>query len=318
VREAEIAELNQSIAERDADVYLLNHELVALYSSTSWKVTKPLRYVKNVINGNLNHDQVAKQTSLKLIWEDDLHLKINDIRFNLSFDTEQLKTGNSKEDSFLLGKPKHMVEKSLAIGKRQKISRIFEMGRLHGGSVVLYDQMFDLEKIVAIDHEPKPVEVLAGYIKKHSKSHVIKPYYGINQADRRAMKTILSDEFPNRDIDLIIDDASHLYDETREAFNISFPYLKADGLYVIEDWAWAHWSGEHWQKDNAYFKERRALSNLLIELFMLAASKPDYIKDIFIDHNQIIVKRGEGILPWGEFNIGDHYLLRGKQFDAWL
>jgi len=51
---------------------------------------------------------------------------------------------------------------------------------------------------------------------------------------------------------------------------------------------------------------------------MLAASRPDFIKDIFIDHNLIMIKRGSGALPKGNFNIADHYLLRGKHFGAWL
>lgn len=42
-RDALITSLNQSLAERDA-------ELVALYSSTSWKVTKPLRAMKKFID----------------------------------------------------------------------------------------------------------------------------------------------------------------------------------------------------------------------------------------------------------------------------
>lgn len=254
----------------------------------------------------------------QLIWEDDSHLKINEVSFYLSYDTSELLGGKTANDSFLLGKPRHMVEKSFAIGQQQKINKIFEMGILKGGSVVLYDQIYQPEKIVAIEYMQNPVDALTNFITKRNKSEVIKPYYGVNQADRHSMEKILSIEFPDRDIDLIIDDASHLYDETREAFNISFPYLKNGGLYIIEDWAWAHWSGDYWQKDNAYFSGRKALSNLLIELFMLTASRPDFIKDIFIDHNVIIVKKGNGTLPAGEFNISSHYLLRGKYFDAWL
>jgi hypothetical protein len=82
------------------------------------------------------------------------------------------------------------------------------MGILQGGSVVLYDQIFSPEKTVAIEHSLESVESLANYIAKHRKPHIVKPYYGINQADRSAMEMILSVEFSDRDADLIIDDAS--------------------------------------------------------------------------------------------------------------
>ena len=76
------------------------------------------------------------------------------------------------------------------------------MGIPHGGNVVLYYQIFNPNKIVAIEHALEPVEPLPRYIAKHRKAKIIKPYYGINQADHSAMETILSTEFPNRDVDI--------------------------------------------------------------------------------------------------------------------
>lgn len=259
-----------------------------------------------------------KSTIPNLIWSDDNHLKINDVNFNLSMDTIELRAGFSSPDTFLLGKCKKMVEQFAAIRKKQSVKKIFDMGILQGGSVVLYDQIFYPKKIVAIDHSPYPVDALVEYVNKNNKAKVLKPYYGVNQADRSAMERILSAEFADHDIDLIIDDASHLYDETREAFNICFPYLKKSGIYIIEDWAWAHWSGDCWQKDNEYFRERKALSNFLIELFMLAASRPDLISNISIDSKVIKITKGVGYIPNRPFNIEEHYLLRGKRFEPLL
>lgn len=261
---------------------------------------------------------IKERKSSVLIWEDDLHLKVNDIHFHLTWDSAELHRGSSTVDDFLLGKSRDMVEKAVEIGEQQNIKKVLEMGIFKGGSVVLYDQIFRPLKFAAIDYMPQPVDALTQYIAKHSKNDVIRPYYGVSQADRLSMEKILSSEFPDRDIDLIIDDASHMYEETRDAFNICFPYLMPGGTYLIEDWAWAHWSDELWQGKNSPFYGKTALSNLLIELFMLAASRPDLIKNIFVNHNSILIKRGDGVLPTGNFNIGDHYLLRGKHFGAWL
>jgi hypothetical protein len=382
-RDKQIIQLNQAlsegnkeaikcikeVAERNKQIVELNEKVAALLSSTSWKVTKPIRAAKNIINAirlndapiapKRNTDQsmpepsiapqrlvhtppsnllgqevsstkesfikkpaiplpIAERTPPMLIWKDDLHLQINDVCFHLTWDTAELHGGSSTADDFLLGKSRNMVEKSVEIGRQQKISKIFEMGILKGGSVALYDQIFQPLKIAAIDYMPEPVPALSNYIARHSKLDVIKPYYGVSQADRPTMERILSFEFPERDIDLIIDDASHLYEETRDAFNISFPYLTPGGLYIIEDWAWAHWANDPWQSKNSYFHGKTALSNLLIELFMLSASRPDFITEIVVNHNSVTVKKGYGELPADNFNIADHYLLRGKHFGAWL
>ena len=280
-------------------------------SSKFWKLRNAWFKIKNV---NTDIEILSN-----LCWKDDSHLTINDVSFNLSCDTKELQTNTSSKDSFLLGKPRHLVEKAVAISHKEKIKKIFEMGILQGGSVVLYDQIFQPQVIAAIEYSAEPVNALTEYIAKYKKGSIVKPYYGVNQADRSAMGKILSSEFPRKDIDLIIDDASHLYKETKEAFNISFPYLRKGGLYIIEDWAWAHWSGDYWQNGQTPgLAGKDAMSNLLIELFMLAASRPDFISDISVEHSTITVRKGTGDLPKGDFDISEHYLLRGKGFDAWL
>jgi hypothetical protein len=241
---------------------------------------------------------------------------MGDVEFRLIVDVDQLHAVQSTAKSFVLGKSQSMVEDSLALSKQRTVAHSFEMGIFKGGSVALNHLVFQPQKIVAIDNSAEPALSLEEFIQARRCASAIKPYYGVNQGDRRAMEAILAQEFPKQDIDLIIDDASHFYEETREAFNISFPYLKAGGLYVIEDWAWAHWAGDFWQKDNPYFGNKRALSNLLIELFMLAATRPDLIEDILVNHVSITVRRGPGILPPGGFEISGHYLLRGHHFEA--
>jgi hypothetical protein len=252
-----------------------------------------------------------------VIWRDDFHLKVDDVNFHLEWDSEKLREGVSTADDFLLGKNRSMVEKLIEMEQQQRISKIFEMGIFKGGSVALHDTIFRPLKIAAIEYTPQPVPALTEYISKHNKHNSVQPYYGVSQADRPEMEKILFGEFPKRDINLIVDDASHLYEETRDAFNITFPFLAPRGIYIIEDWAWAHWAGDAWQSEKSYFHGRIALSNLLIELFMLAASRPDFITDIDIGYSTITITKGHGAVP-ANFNIADHYLLRGKHFSAWL
>ena len=86
----------------------------------------------------------------------------------------------------------------------------------------------------------------------------------------------------------------------------------------LEDCAWAHWLEGYWQMDHEFFSGRKSLSNLLIELFLLAASCPGFLEDIVLEPSVITVSRGDEALPAGPFNIADHYLLRGKHFGAGL
>ena len=243
---------------------------------------------------------------------------INGMKLIMTVNMDELINMQSVGNCFILGKTSEMVERCIALAQKYRIKKVFDLGIFKGGSVVLYDQIFQVDKIVAIDLIPLPAKALTDYIEKYKKIDSVKPYYGVNQSDSDSMGKILADEFPNRDIDLIIDDASHFYIETREAFNICFPYLKTDGFYIIEDWAWAHWSEEPWQTEKSPFGNTKAMSNLLIELFMLSASRPDLITNIIINFNTIIVRKGSGQLPAKGFNIGQHYLLRGKTFNAWL
>ena len=67
-----------------------------------------------------------------------------------------------------------------------------------------------------------------------------------------------------------MDDASHTYEETKTSFEFLFPLLHPGGIYVIEDWSWAH--HPNYQSPDARFSKRHALSNLLFEQIMLLGS----------------------------------------------
>lgn len=251
-----------------------------------------------------------------MTWDGDAFLRVDDVSFSLTCDIAELLAARSTENRFVLGKSRAMVEDSVVLARRRKIDKIFEMGVFKGGSVVLNDLIFAPSRLVAVELAAPALEPLARYIEKKGKGEVVKPYYGIDQSDHPAMEAILSREFPERDIDLVVDDASHLYEQTRAAFNVVFPYLRPGGLYVIEDWAWAHWAGDFWQKDNPHFAGKPALSNLLIELFMLSASRPGWIEKIEAISSAVTVTKGPAPLPPGPFDIREHYLLRGKKFTA--
>ena len=102
----------------------------------------------------------------------------------------------------------------------------------------------------------------------------IKAYYGVSQTDRTRVEAIIDAEFADTPIDVIIDDASHLYRPTKEAFEIAFPRLKPGGSYVIEERGLAHWPGRQ------SFMGKTAMSLFIMELIMLCASRSDIISEV--------------------------------------
>jgi hypothetical protein len=94
-------------------------------------------------------------------------------------------------------------------------------------------------------------------------------HFSISQSDREILEQIVRDELAD-ELDLVVDDASHTYEGTKASFKFLFPLLRPGGIYVIEDWSWAH--GPRCQAPDAPFAERHALSNLLFEQIMLMGS----------------------------------------------
>jgi SAM-dependent methyltransferase len=250
----------------------------------------------------------------KLEWLTDQLVRLDGVEFFLASATEDLLSHESKRDQFLLAKGRAMVEDVAAFREREQIKRILDVGIFKGGSTALYAKLFEPEKLVAIDLATTPVDVLTNFIRDHGFEGRVTPYYGVNQADEQAMGRILASNFPAQNIDLIVDDASHLYFETRRTLNLALPYLRSDGLYIIEDWGWAHWQGDEWQKSHFFPPILPAMSNLLIELFMLCASRPDIIKNLFVTGVTIVLRRGPAALEPRGFDIGKYYLSRDRWF----
>lgn len=137
---------------------------------------------------------------------------------------------------------------------------------------------------------------LLDYLEREKCRDRIFPYLEKNQADVAAVKSILDRHFPQRDADLIIDDASHLYENNKASFEVSFSYLRPGGVYIIEDWGWAHWPGE-FQTKNIF--DGTPLSKLIMEIVLIQATNPGWIDHIYIDFHHVAIYKGRGF-PFGK------------------
>lgn len=109
--------------------------------------------------------------------------------------------------------------------KNRKIKDIIELGVGWGASIRMWSENFPHANIIGVDNVNRPDE----YNELNSLKN-IKIIIG-DAGDRN----FLQDKFENGRYDIIIDDASHKYNDTLAALLQLFPYLKNGGLYVIED-----------------------------------------------------------------------------------
>jgi hypothetical protein len=165
-----------------------------------------------------------------------------------------------------------------------------------------------------------------GYLEDYQRGvgDALSLYWGVDQRDSLRLRSIVASDF-NGGIDLIIDDASHLYDPTRASFEALFPYLRPGGMYIIEDWAWAHWHDPNTPAPNAAFNEASAavpddwlcdevpLSRLVLELIAMLGSTW-LVASLTVRPGFIALERGTGaLLESDRFNIRDHIVYRAIQ-----
>ncbi len=187
-----------------------------------------------------------------------------------------------------------------------------EIGIFKGGSIALFHELFQPERLVAIDLSQERVAALDEYVASHRLARVVKPYYGVDQSDAPRLRAILQEEIGANGIDLVVDDGCHLLEESRASFNAVFPFLRPGGAYVIEDWAWAHWPGE-WQDHGGPWAAFPATTQLIFELVMAAASYPELIASVEARADLALVRRGGAPLP-PDFDIASTYRAGGRRF----
>jgi hypothetical protein len=105
--------------------------------------------------------------------------------------------------------------------KDQNIN-LLEIGVLLGNSLRMWKEYFPKGNIFGIDINPEC---------KKCEEDRIKIFIG-NQNDDFFLNEIVEEI---KELDIIIDDGSHIIDHQIKSFMVLFPKLKENGLYVIED-----------------------------------------------------------------------------------
>jgi hypothetical protein len=192
---------------------------------------------------------------------------------------------SDESDAFKVMKPAPMLAAYGEVLADAPARNILELGIRLGGSTVLLSSLFQPEKLVSIDIS-KPARDLERFQREHPDASRVAPYFRTSQADEAALDQIIAREFKGP-LDLVIDDASHDYELTKASFDILFPRLRPGGYYVIEDWQWAHTRG-FWE-----WVDKPALSNLVFQLMMVCAGRPELVAKVHVVPGQAFVRKGE-------------------------
>ncbi len=200
----------------------------------------------------------------KLIWHKD-RMILDDLVFRLQhYKNDDWELG---DDCFVFFKIKALIDqyaKFWALRKDFRAQNVLELGMFDGGSVAFWFEYFQPEKHVGVDIQPRQDSVyFQQYIASKGISQRIKTYWHTNQADSAKLREIVEGEFAGP-LDLVIDDASHMYDPTKASFETLFPLLRPGGLYIIEDWAWSHW--QEFQAPDHPWATKTPLTKLIFEL----------------------------------------------------
>lgn len=233
----------------------------------------------------------------------------------------------SQPGSFTLLKSPSMLEEYRALVQEFSGGRIFELGIAQGGSVALLALTLDPARLVSVDISPDPVAPLLQMIEARGLGDRVRPHFGVDQSDRVRLARIAQEEFGDRPLDLVIDDASHAYRPTLASFEVLFPRLRPGGRYVIEDWAWLHMVAQALhdvledrddprregvvdlcataaaQRD----EEDVPLSRLGVEAMLARATTGGVVGDVTVTADWITITRGPAALDHDTFCLADHY-----------
>lgn len=231
---------------------------------------------------------------------------LDEIRFKVLMGEYRSRRTDADGVVLLKGKPFALAELNAMQGINPR--RMLELGVFQGGSAALWMALLpQLERYVGVDIAHLAINFPEAVVN-HPRWAAVRLRGETSQDDRAALERILTEEFATEPLDVIMDDASHSYGPSRASFEFLFPRVRPGGVYFIEDWSWAHWAGE-WQTTLRY--DDAALSNLVLRLMLISASRPDIISKMLVLRQFVAVYRGSADLA-DDFDLDAFLLTRGR------
>lgn len=225
-----------------------------------------------------------------LVWLPDRML-LNDLVFRLEHYRSDAWDGGAH---FRFYKIRELVDQYQAFFARYsglRASRVLELGIYDGGSTAFWNELLQPDKMVAVDiMDRSDSPYFKEYLDSSGLNERVRTFWQTNQADKQRLRSLVAEELGGR-VDLVIDDASHLYAPTKATFEAVFPLCSPGAFYIIEDWAWDHWGGEFSSPEHNWAHEER-LTQLMIELIEAAGTSTKLISSITVYQGFVAIERG--------------------------
>ena len=186
----------------------------------------------------------------------------------------------SKGISFLDRYEKHLPDRSSE-------NVIMEIGVLAGKSLKTWEEYFPKSKVIGLDIDPGA--------EKHKTDRTT---IFIGSQDSAEVRDQIISQFPQ--LDMVLDDASHINELTMASFKLYWPHIKNDGIYIIEDVintygdAHTNWPGMKYNKEDLnYHNDREEFEKFIINdlIRKCDAGKDDIFSILFYSSAIIITKK---------------------------
>jgi predicted O-methyltransferase YrrM len=221
----------------------------------------------------------------------------------------------STSEAFTIAKNEHYIRVYEELASAFSPRSILELGIFQGGSYVLLDKLLNPRRMSAVDISEHSVAPLLQYVAAKEGRFV---HFSTSQSDRKILEHIVRSELAD-ELDLVVDDASHTYEQTKASFEILFALLRPGGIYLIEDWNWAH--HPYYQAPDAPLAKDHALSNLLFEQLMLMGSTWS-ISEIRVWKFLYLIRKSKRPLPAPDMgqdgedgSVFDQIVSRGRKWN---
>jgi hypothetical protein len=241
----------------------------------------------------MNQTATAHSFFDRLQWLTD-RMVTSDLTFRLQHARDD-KTWEGGEDCFVFYKTKSLVDqyqRFFSFRPEFKAKNLFELGMWDGGSVAFWFEFLKPSKHVGIDYTVREnSRYFERYLESRKLRSNISTHWGVDQRDAARLLEIYKREFTGP-LDLVFDDASHIYGPTKTSFETLFPLLRTGGLYIIEDWAWGHWPALN--GPSGPFGTSIPPTRLIHELTSAIGTSTKYIANLTIFEGFVVVERGPG------------------------
>ena len=218
------------------------------------------------------------------------------------------------DDCFVFYKVKELVDQyeRFFSSRDFRCEHLLELGLWDGGSLVFWHEILAPKKSVGLDLNARSDGAyFRRYVSERGLSDRVKTFWGVNQADSARLRELVRTQLDGR-LDLVFDDASHLFHPTLSSLQTLLPLLRPGGLYVIEDWAWEHWP--ECFAPGTPLHRAEGLTALVQRIVEAVGTSEKLIRSVTVHRGFAAIERGDGEVPDG-FTLDRHIVRRPPPTD---